>query len=115
MHKCASGEHVKHIVCFLHFHEIEFIDAHSGLSDGCISCTRNMRAFIDFFYWNRLPTAEWDRHDLQNGRENQNTECKRIDCMHATDYDYKCLTKCLVQTTMAPPSLSVYVRNGSLF
>ena len=104
MRKCASGEHLKHIVCVLHFHEIEFIDAHSGLSDGCILCTQHMPALIVFFYWDRLPTAEWERHHVQNGRENKNTECKCIACMHATNDAYKCLIQCLVQTTVAPPS-----------
>ena len=74
-----------------------------------------MPAFIGCFDWNRLPTAEWERHYLQNGHKNQNTQCKCIDCMHATDYACKCITKCLVQRTVAPPSWSVYVRNKSLF
>ena len=72
MRKCASGEHLKHIVCFLHFHEIEFIDAHNGLSDSCILCTQNILALIGFFDWNRLPIAEWERHYLQDGRDNKN-------------------------------------------
>ena len=67
------------------------------------------------FYWNRLPTAEWERHYLQHGSNNQNTECKCIECMHAKYYVYKCLTTCIVQTTVAPPSWSVYVSNGLLF
>ena len=86
MRKCASGEHLKHIVCFLHFHEIEIIDAHSGLSDSCILCTQKMLAFIGCFDWNRLPTAEWERHYLQNGFDNKHMQCECIDCMHATDY-----------------------------
>ena len=104
MRKCAFGEHLNHIVCFLYFHETEIIDAYSGLSDSCILCTRNTLAFIGCFDWNRLPTAEWERHYLQNGRDNEHFECKCIDCMHATDYAYKCLIKCCVQTTVAPPS-----------
>ena len=115
MRKCASGEHLKHIVCCLHFHSIEIIDAHNGLTDSCILCSQKMLVFICSFDWNRLPIAELERHDLQNGRENQNTECKCIDCAHATDYDCTCLIKCFVQATVAPPSWSVYVRNGSLF
>ena len=104
MRKCASDEHLEHIVCFQHFHEIEIIDAHNGLTDSCIVCSQNMLAFISRFDWNRLPTAELERHYLQNGRDNQNTECTRIDCVHATDYDCKLLIKCLVQTTVARPS-----------
>ena len=91
MRKCASGKYLKHIVCFLHFHEIEIIDAHDGVNDRCILCTQLKPAFIGWFDWNRLPIAEWERHYLQNGRENQNMKCKCIDCMHATDYVYKCL------------------------
>ena len=67
------------------------------------------------FDWHRLPDAELQRRDLQHGRENQNTECKCIDWCHATDYDYKCIRKCLVQTTVAPPSWFVYVRHGLWF
>ena len=73
MHKCASGEHLKHLVCFQHSHEIEIIDAHNGLTDSCILCIQNMLAFIGSFVWNRLPTAELDCHYLHNGRENQHT------------------------------------------
>ena len=104
LRKCASGEHRRHIVCFHHFHGIEFIDAHSGLTNSCILCSQNMLALIGCFDWNRLPTAQWERHYLQNGRDHKNTECKRIDCMHASGYVYKCPIKCLAQTTVAPPS-----------
>ena len=103
MRKCTCGAHLEHIV-FRHFHEIEIIDAHNGLSDSCILCSQAMPALICGFDWNRLPTAEWERHYLQDGRENQNTECKCADCMHATDYVYTCRIKFLVQTTVAPPS-----------
>ena len=112
MRKGASGKHLKHIECFQHFHEIEIIDAHSGLTDTFILCSQKMLAFIGSFDWNRLPAAELERHYLQNGRENTNAECKCIDCVHATDYDCKRLIKCFVLTTVASPSLSVYVRNG---
>ena len=104
MRKCACGEHLKHIVCLHRFHEIEIIDTHMGLSDSFILCSRHMWAFIGSFDWNRFPAAELERHYVQNGRDNQNAECKCIDCVHAADYVYKCLTKCFVQTTVAPPS-----------
>ena len=83
MRKCASGEHLKHIVCFQHFNGIEIIDAHNGLTDSCILCSQHMLAFISSFDWNRLPTAELERHYLENCRDHQNTECKCIDCVHA--------------------------------
>ena len=73
-----------------------------------------MSAFIGCLHWNRLPTAELERHYLQNGRDNLNSECKCIDCAHTTDYANKCFTKCFVQTTVAPPSGSVGIRNLSL-
>ena len=104
MCKCARGEHMKHIVCFHNFHAIQIIDAHIGLSNSCILCSQDMWAFIISFDWNRLPAAESERHYLQNRRDNQNVKCKCIDCLHATDSAYKCFTKCLVQTTVAPPS-----------
>ena len=63
-----------------------------------------MLAFIGCFDWNRLPTAEFERHYLQNGRDNQNTECKCINCVHATDYACTCHMKRFVQTAVAPPS-----------
>ena len=115
MCKCACGEHMKHIVCFHHFHAIKIIDAHRGLSNSCILCSQNLWAFIGSFDWNRLPAAEIEYHYLQNGRENKNAECKCIDCVHATDYAYKCITKCLVQTPVARPSWWVHVWNVSLF
>ena len=102
-------------VCFHYFYAIQIIEAHNCLSNSCILCSQNLWAFINRFDWNRLPAAEFERHYLQNDRENQNTECKCIDCGHATDYAYKSLTKCLVQTTVAPPSWSVDVINGSFF
>ena len=115
MRQCACGEHLKHIVCFHRFHEIEIIDAHNGLSHSCILCSLNLWAFTGRFDWNRLPTVELERHDIQNDRENQNTKFKCIDCLHATDYAYKWFIKCLVQTTVAPSSWFVYVINGSFF
>ena len=114
MRKCASGEHLKRILCFQHFHATEVIDAHDGLSDICMLCNQKMWALISHFDWNRLPAAMLERHYLKNGCGRQNTECKCIDCVHATDYIYKCLIKCFVQTTVAPPSWSVYVRDVSL-
>ena len=105
MRKCASGDHLKHIVCFHHFHEIAIIDAHCGLTDSCILCSQNMLASIGSFDWNRLPTVELERHYLQNGRENNNTECNCIDCVHVTDSLCKCLIKLFVQTTVAPSKL----------
>ena len=113
--KCACGDHVKHIVCFWYVHQTEIIDAHIGFNVSCILCSPKMWAFICSFDWNRPATAELERHYLQHGRDNQNVECQRIDCAHATDYAYKCLIECLVQTTVVPPSWSVDVIHGSLF
>ena len=89
MRKCARGGHMKHIMRIHHFHAIKIIDAHFGLSGSCILCSQNMWAFIGSFDLNRLPTAEFERHYLQNARDNHNTESKCIDCVHATDYAYK--------------------------
>ena len=52
------------VFVFLHVHETELIDAHIGLSNSCILCSQNMWAIIGRFDWNRLPTAELERHDL---------------------------------------------------
>ena len=104
MRKCTCGRHIKHIVCFRHFPDTEIIEAPSGLSDSCILCSQNVSVFISRFDWNRLPTAELERHDLQHGRDNKNIECQRIHFVHTTDCAYKCVIKCLVQTTVAPPS-----------
>ena len=89
---------------FQHFHETDIIDAHSGLSNTGILCSQTLWAFICLFDWKRLPTVELERHYLQNGRDDQHTECKCIGCAHAAYYDYKCLTECLVQTTVVSPS-----------
>ena len=104
MSKCACGEHMTHIVFFSHIHDTETLDVHSGLSDTGISCSQTMWAFISMFDSNSLPTAELERHYLQHGRNIKNAECECILFVHAADYMYKCLTKCLVQTTVAPPS-----------
>ena len=66
-------------MCFHLFHVIEIITAHCCLSDGCILCSQKMLAFISRFYWNRIPAAELERHYLQNGRDEQHTECTCID------------------------------------
>ena len=100
MHKALYKSFIS-IICRMH---TIYKFTVNGLTDSCILCSQNMLALIGSVDWNRLPTAEWERHYLQNGRENQNTECKCIDCMHATDDCYKCPTKYLVQTTVAPPS-----------
>ena len=115
MRKCACVAHLKHIVCFHIFQQIEIIDAHNGLSDSCMLCSKQLCAFMGRFDWNRLPTTESERHHLQHGRDTKNKECKCIDCTHATDYFYKRFKTCLVRTTVAPPSWIVYVRNASLF
>ena len=67
-------------------------------------CSHNMWALISLFGWDRLPTAELERHDLRNGRTNKDTECKCIDDVHATDSAYKRISMCLVHTTVARPS-----------
>ena len=103
MRICPCGELMKDIVCFHHFHAIQIIDAHNGLSNSCSLRSQNMLASICSFDWDLLPAAELERHYLQNGSDNHNAECKCMDCVHATDYVYKCLTKCFVQTTVAPP------------
>ena len=73
-----------------------------------ILCSQNLWAFIGIVDWNRLPIAELERH--YHGRENQNTERKCIDVLHAINDVYTCLIKCLVQTAMAPPPRSGYYK-----
>ena len=44
--------------------------------------------FTRVFDWNRLPIAELDRHDVQNGRDHANSELELIEMVHAIDYAY---------------------------
>ena len=104
MRKCACGDRIKHIVGVHHFQEIEII-----------LCSQNMWAFIGRFDWNRLSTAELERHYLQHGCDHQHAECKCIDCVHATDCASNFRIACMVQIPVAPPSWTVYVRYGSCF
>ena len=89
---------------FEQFHEPEIIDAHRGLSDAGILCSRNLWVFIIIFDWYRLPIAEAERHYIRNGCNNQNMACECIDVVHAIDYALECLIQYLVQTATAPPT-----------
>ena len=72
MHKCACDEHIKHISIFEQINETQIRCVYDGLCDIGILCSQNIWAFICVFDWNRLPTAELDRHYLRSGRENPN-------------------------------------------
>ena len=69
--KCACGEHKTHMLLVQHVHEIEVLDAHSGLSDIGIWCSQHMLAFISIFDRTRLHLEELERHYVQHGCENQ--------------------------------------------
>ena len=72
MHKCACGEHIKHVFFIseqIHAFQTRYV--YIGLSDICILCSQHVLAFICMFYWHRLPIAELDRYYVQHGRENQ--------------------------------------------
>ena len=101
---CLWLEYKTLVLVCLQDHATQMRDAHNSLSDTSILCSRDLWALICRFDWNRLPIAEVGRHDLQSGRDHKHTECKCIDCVHATDDVYTRLIKCFVQTTVAPPS-----------
>ena len=68
MLKCVCGEHIKHTSNVEQMHAINMRCVHNGLSDIGILSSQNLWKFIGLFDRNRLPTAELDRHYLQNGR-----------------------------------------------
>ena len=70
MRKCACGYYTKRISISEQIHEIQIRSVYNGLSDIGILCSKHPLEFIGFFDWNRLPTAEFDRHYLQSSRDN---------------------------------------------
>ena len=71
MRKCASGEYIKYISICEQVHKIQIRCVCKGLSDIGILCSQILWEFICISDWNRLPTAELDRHSLQHCRNNQ--------------------------------------------
>ena len=104
MRKCACCEHIKHISICEQIHDIQTRCVYIGFSDIGILCSRMLWEFVGICDWNRLPTAELDCHDLQNGRENQiQSRYLQKWCTRSIMF-MECLTKCLVQTATAPPT-----------
>ena len=89
MLKCVCSEHLKHFFIFEQLYETQIRCAHSVSSDACIFSSQNRLAFITVFDWNRLPTAELERHDLQNGRDNSKTCTAFMEFVHAISYAYE--------------------------
>ena len=81
---CLRRSSRAHWLFSQHFHEIEIVDAHNGLSGSFILRSQHVRALIRSSDWNRLPIAELDRTYLQHGRGHQHIECQCIGCVRAT-------------------------------
>ena len=97
--KCASDEHLKHTVLLF----------------SNVSWNWNHRCPQWSFLLESSSHCGIGGHYLQHGRNHQNTWCKFRDLMHEIDRVYKCILKCVVQTTAAPQTSSVFVKHWPLF